>query len=281
MTQETIVVVFDTAARAGEAVEALEAAGVPAAAIERHAAGAAASRAAGATGTASSVGFWTRLFADQTTAEQNIVYERVTQAGGEVLTVALQDAERDGDRVMDILEQHHPVDVHERAATYAVSAQPPGAASAVGAPVSTPASEQVIQLSEEALAVGKRTVERGTTRVRRFVTSQAVKEDVTLRDEIVSVHRRLVTDGIRVGADAFTDRVIEMTESREEVVVAKTARVAEEVIVHKEVQEHVETVHENLRREELEVTKMPAAPTAGAGRTATDTAIPTFPGASS
>ncbi len=267
MTQETIVAVFDTAAQAGAAVEALRGAGVAAADIERHAGGAAASRVAAAATGSAAVGFWSRLFAGQTTAEQNLVYERTTQAGGEVLTVTLQDAERDADRVMDILERHDPVDVHERATRDAAAVPPvPGGAVGAAAASTSTTAEQVIRLAEEALTVGKRSIDRGTTRVRRFVTSRAVEESVVLRDEVVSVQRRPIAGGAAAGPDAFTDRVIEMTESREEVVVSKTARVAEEVVVHKQVEEHVETVHDTVRREELEVTKLPPASPATSSR---------------
>ncbi len=52
-----------------------------------------------------------------------------------------------------------------------------------------------IQLSEETLAVGKRVVNRGTTRIRRFVVETPVEEQVSLHDERVTIERRPVTDG--------------------------------------------------------------------------------------
>ena len=64
-----------------------------------------------------------------------------------------------------------------------------------------------------------------------------------------------------IGADAFTDRVITMNETDEEAVVAKSARVVEEVVVQKDVTERVETVRDTLRREEVEID----APTATTG----------------
>jgi stress response protein YsnF len=48
-----------------------------------------------------------------------------------------------------------------------------------------------------------------------------------------------------------------MTETAEEAVVAKTARVKEELVIHKDATEHIETVRDTLRREEAEVTQEP------------------------
>jgi stress response protein YsnF len=51
----------------------------------------------------------------------------------------------------------------------------------------------------------------------------------------------------------FTDRTIEVTETDEEAVVGKTARVKEEVVVNKAATERVETVRETVRREDVEI----------------------------
>ena len=63
--------------------------------------------------------------------------------------------------------------------------------------------------------------------------------------------RRPITD-----AD-FTDKVVEMTETSEEAVVSKAARVREEVVIHKEATERTETVRDTVRREDVEITKEP------------------------
>jgi len=62
-----------------------------------------------------------------------------------------------------------------------------------------------------------------------------------------------VTGGAAVGADAFTNREITMTETDEEAVIAKSAHVVEEVVVQKGVEERVETIKDTLRREEVEI----------------------------
>jgi uncharacterized protein (TIGR02271 family) len=115
--------------------------------------------------------------------------------------------------------------------------------------------EEIIPLTEEELTVGKRLVNRGTTRIRRFVVETPVEEAVTLHSEHVAVERRPVTAGTTVSDADFTDRTIEVTETDEEVVVGKTARVKEEVVVNKAATDRVETVRDTVRREDVEITR--------------------------
>jgi uncharacterized protein (TIGR02271 family) len=116
-------------------------------------------------------------------------------------------------------------------------------------------NEEVLALSEEELTVGKRLVNRGTTRIRRFVVETPVEEAVTLHSERVSIERRPVTGGAKVADADFTDRTIEVTETDEEAVVAKTAHVKEEVVINKAATDRVETVRDTVRREDVEIIK--------------------------
>ena len=116
-----------------------------------------------------------------------------------------------------------------------------------------PTGEQVLSLSEEQLEVGKRTVDRGTTRVRRYVVEKPVEQNVTLQSERVTVERRQPIETAAPGAAAFEERVVEVRETAEEPVVAKTAHVVEEVVVGREVTERTETVKDTVRREEIDV----------------------------
>lgn len=113
--------------------------------------------------------------------------------------------------------------------------------------------DEVIALSEEQLTVGKRLVNRGTTHIRRFVVETPVEENVTLHTERVSIDRRPASAGARVDDADFTNRTIEVTETDEEAVVGKTARVREEVVVHKEATDRVETVRDTVRRQDVEI----------------------------
>jgi uncharacterized protein (TIGR02271 family) len=261
MTDETIVAaVYDSAEHASLAVRDLEAAGVPSGSITQHA------KAGFTTGSsmtsAASVreeGFWASLFGSGPAHDhETSIYDRSLEAGSTVVTV--KAPEQHLTQVMDILERHNPVDVDERAATYGASQTTP--TRTTDAPVATDAAARstaggTIQLSEETLAVGKRAINRGTTRVRRFVVETPIEEQVSLRDETVSIERRPVTDARPITDADFTDKVIEMTETAEEAVVSKAARVREEVVVRKDETERTENVRDTVRREDVEITKDP------------------------
>ena len=125
--------------------------------------------------------------------------------------------------------------------------------SAAALPIAA-AGERTIPIVAEELEVGKRDVSAGGVRVYRRIVTIPVEESVTLREEHVNVERRPVD---RAVADADLalqgERTIELTETAEEVVVGKSARVVEEVLVGKEISEHTETIHETVRHTEVEV----------------------------
>ncbi len=131
------------------------------------------------------------------------------------------------------------------------------------------AGDQVIPLVEETLSVGKRDVSHGRVRVRSYVVETPVSEQVTLRDERVSIERRPVDRAVSAAdADVFRERTIEASETDEEAVVAKNVRVREEVVLHKDVEERTETISDKVRRTEIEVEGDHA--NAGAATTGTD-----------
>jgi uncharacterized protein (TIGR02271 family) len=269
LSDETIVAVYDSSEHAESAVRDLKNAGVPSSAIQRHGQGGAASGATTSTAAAHPTGFWASLFGGEPEHEHDTaVYDRSMESGSSVVTV--KAPEEHLTQVLDILERHDPIDLDERAASYGLAA---GATTTTTttAPIATEASsasatpprqtaapqqegEQVVSLSEEQLHVGKRLVNRGTTRIRRFVVETPVEEAVTLHSERASVERRPVAAGETMAPD-FTDRTVEVTETDEEAVVAKTARVKEEVVIKKAATEHVETVRDTVRREDVEITR--------------------------
>jgi uncharacterized protein (TIGR02271 family) len=129
-------------------------------------------------------------------------------------------------------------------------------------------AEEHIPLVEEELRVGKREVNRGGARVRSYVREIPVHEQVTLRDEHVSVERRPVDQRLGAGeltGDMLRDREIEMTETHEEAVVAKEARVREEVVVRKTAEEHVEQIDDTVRRTEVDIDEGLTSRTGGTG----------------
>src|SRR3954447_1158560 len=114
--------------------------------------------------------------------------------------------------------------------------------------------EETIPVVEEQLDIQKRAVERGGVRVRTYVRETPVEEQVTLREEHVHVERRPVDRAANdLTPDAFQDRTIEVRETAEEAVIDKTARVTEEVVIRKDVEERLETVRDTVQRTEVEV----------------------------
>ncbi|EHM01529.1 hypothetical protein HMPREF9946_01996 [Acetobacteraceae bacterium AT-5844] len=134
---------------------------------------------------------------------------------------------------------------------------------ATAASTTQPGGEQVIPIVQEQVRVGKRDVERGRVRVRSYVVETPVAEQVTLREEHVEVQRRPVDRPVTDADDAFREQVTEARETSEEAVIAKEARVVEEVAIRKDAAERVETVHDTVRRTEVEVDD-----TTGTSRTA-------------
>jgi len=127
----------------------------------------------------------------------------------------------------------------------------------------------VLERAEEQIRVGKREVGRGTVRVRSYVVETPVEEQVTLQSERVHVERRPVDRAVGAGDAVFQERVIEATERSEEAVIAKEARVVEEIGLRKEGDTRTETVRDTVRRQEVEVED---------DRTATGTATTTTTG---
>jgi uncharacterized protein (TIGR02271 family) len=111
-----------------------------------------------------------------------------------------------------------------------------------------------VPVVEETLKVGKRRVERGGIRVYTEVTEVPVQEQVTLREQHAVVDRRPVDRPV-TAADtaAFKDQSFEVREYAEEAVVAKEARVVEEVTIRRETSDHTETIKDTVRRTEVEV----------------------------
>jgi uncharacterized protein (TIGR02271 family) len=119
---------------------------------------------------------------------------------------------------------------------------------------STHTGGNVIPVIEEELQVGKREVETGGARVQTHVTETPIEEQVTLREEHVNVERRPVNRAV-TDADLanIQEGEIDITTRAEEAVVAKQARVVEEVEIGKTVSEHQETVRDTVRRTDVDV----------------------------
>src|SRR5215475_720066 len=265
MAYETVVAVFDTAAHAEAAIKALKAGGFADADISlfddaRLKAG----KAAIAAGV-KEAGLWHRLFGRDVHQHEAAVYGQTIEEGGVVVSARVLDSEVA--HAIAILDLHRPVDVHDRAITAGIAAPahveavekkldavPLAAAQQVALPAKVAeTNDQVLRLAEEQLQVGKQMVESGRTRVRRFVTERPVSADVTLHEEHAEVLRRAITDPKYVGTVDWADQEIEAIETAEHALVSKTARIVEEVSLKKIGADRVETVHDKIRRQEVEI----------------------------
>ncbi|MXP65974.1 DUF2382 domain-containing protein [Roseomonas sp. M0104] len=112
--------------------------------------------------------------------------------------------------------------------------------------------EEVIPLGEEVLEIGKRTESRGTARIHRFVVETLVERQVTLQRERVVVERRRPV-GDEATGEILTEVTVEVVETEEVPTVEKRRRLREEVVIRTERTQHVATVSEMVRRDEVEI----------------------------
>ena len=117
-------------------------------------------------------------------------------------------------------------------------------------PVS-PHGEVSVSRHEEELRVGKRDVEYGRVRLRKWVEAEPVTEEVELRRETAVLERQPVNQP--ASRAAIGEEEVEMQLHREEPVVSKETVEREQITVHVEEETHQETVHGEVRREHVEV----------------------------
>jgi uncharacterized protein (TIGR02271 family) len=110
-----------------------------------------------------------------------------------------------------------------------------------------------IPIIQEELNVGKKEIETGGVRVRSRIVTKPVQESVRLRTEHVNVERQPV-DRPATESDfaAFQEGTVELTEHAEIPVVAKEARVVEEISLDKEVTETEQTINDTVRSTEID-----------------------------
>ena len=202
---------------------------------------------------------WQRVFGRSVSDQESTAFRRTLNAGGAVLTLRTPDTEVN--RAMRILNMHGSVNLRDRATTTQTPTAQTSAVRPIDAGRVNAAEEEVLRLAEEQIDVGKRQVATGKSRIRRFVTEKPVEQQITLHEEHCEVARRAVTDP-KVAQDIdWKDRTLEVTETSEQPVVNKTARIAEEVVIRRRGSDHVETVRDTVRRQQLEVERVPEVKT--------------------
>lgn len=249
--------------------------------------------------------FFRSLFGSDQHSDDAGMYSEAVRRGSYLVSVDAS-TEDQAERAADILGRFHPVDLDERAGhwrsagwtgyqagspvytaeesrsemagytskTTVSGTQAPAATQDTTTTTASTQAGEAIPVVQEQLQVAKRAVVRGGVRIYRHVTETPVQESVQLREEHVSVQRTPVDQPASAAdIDAFKEGTVEIRETAEEPVVAKTARVVEEVRVGKEVTERTETVSDTVRRTDVEVEQLGAQAAAGTTGTSTGAGI--------
>ncbi|WP_049840512.1 YsnF/AvaK domain-containing protein [Klebsiella sp. RIT-PI-d] len=114
---------------------------------------------------------------------------------------------------------------------------------------------ETLKLAEEEVDIGKRRVSDGKIRLRRYTTEENVSEDISLTEHHANVFRSAVDEPTYLHDVDWSEKTIEVEESHEVPVVNKTTHIREEVGINTERTERTETVHDTVRRQEVEVDK--------------------------
>ncbi len=169
----------------------------------------------------------------------NVSKDMALHSGWETIPVTTNDAILTGDRGWDLASAVPATDrvLGQEATGRAVSED-----------------ELVIPLREEELTATVRATAAGAVRIQKRVVAEDRVLDVPVTEEHIRVERRVVnrpadaTDG-----DAFEEIIIEVPLTAEQVELHTQARVAEEVVVHKDAVQHTEHLRGAVRHEEVEV----------------------------
>jgi stress response protein YsnF len=185
------------------------------------------------------------------TPEERTAFEGKLQSGDYLLLAQPRSGESP-DAVIAVLER-----AAAEPSPQIQSPAPPAPPQAAATTESQPAviAEERIPVVEEELRVGTREVARGGARVRTRVEQVPVVQDIELMSEFVRVASRPASRPVteqELEGGGLRDRVIEITQVREEAVVSKDVFVREEVVVSKTTERRVEQIHETVRRTVVE-----------------------------
>jgi uncharacterized protein (TIGR02271 family) len=113
--------------------------------------------------------------------------------------------------------------------------------------------EESLTRSEEELRVGKREVESGRVRLRKWVETEPVSANVELRTESVHVNREPIDEVVTGGGAQIGEQTIETTLRSEEAVVDKQTVAKERISLDKDVAVEQQTVTDEVRKERVEI----------------------------
>lgn len=216
-------------------------------------------------------GLWQEIkeffgFADE---EDRQVYAEAARRGDAAVAVSLDDATTTSEsRALQIMQRYNPIDLNREAEQWRAQGwkgyRGAASASASTASTSTPSAStqstnsgrQVMPVIEEQVQVGKRQILTGGLRLHTRVTEKPVEAQVQLREEHVTVERHPTDRPVTASDQAFREREVEVTETAEQPVISKQARVVEEVVVGKTAQQHTQTVRDSVKRTDVDVEKI-------------------------
>jgi uncharacterized protein (TIGR02271 family) len=125
----------------------------------------------------------------------------------------------------------------------------------VGHDTSGPTTDDAMTRSEEEVAVGKRSVETGRAKLRKYVVTENVETTVPVQREEIRVEREPITDGNvdrALDGPAISEEEHEVTLHAEEPVVEKRVVPKERVRLDKDTVMEERTVSEEVRKEQIE-----------------------------
>ncbi|HWI79859.1 MAG TPA: YsnF/AvaK domain-containing protein [Ramlibacter sp.] len=215
--------------------------------------------------------FFASLFGDDSPAGRSGLYSEAVRRGTSVVVVDARDDDR-AERAASVLHELGAIDVDERAQQWRAEGWT-GYSEPQAQPLSTSnnldaqraldkgkvqaGTEGVMEVVQEELQIGKRSMDRGGVRVIQRVSEKPVRELVRLREERAVVDRRPVDrEATAEDLASFKEGSIELRETAEEPVVAKKARVVEEVRVGKDVREREQPIEDSVRRKDVDVERI-------------------------
>jgi len=252
---QTIIGVFESESKARGAEDALRGAGFSDVEIRNKEPSATGQQTTGAEREEGGItGFFRHLFGSDD--HPDVSHYSDSAERGRWIVIAYAESDTEADRAQAILEDSGAIDIDEdqdemRGET---SASQSSGGNNRDLDIADGAANTTIPVVEEQLQVGKRAVERGHVRIYTRTTERPVEQAVNLREQHILIERRPV-DRAATSAELSgdQDRVLEIRTIAEEPVVAKTARVVEEVEIGRDTTEHTETIRDTVRRRDVEV----------------------------
>jgi len=113
-------------------------------------------------------------------------------------------------------------------------------------------SDHAVTRAEEEIIVGKREVEAGRLRLRKWVETEPVEVEVTLQRETARIRREPITDPSSAPVE-IGEAEIELALRAEEPVIRKQTVAKERIVVEKEVETELERISDEVRKERVEI----------------------------